>query len=107
MRNVTRLGIASLGFAVLGVLLPVLLIAVGNSSSATVTRGGPTFLGYILLGLSVLLYLGLEVLALTCGVAARRTKAGATGMILSGLLLFSTLALILIGLGLTVDAKVL
>jgi hypothetical protein len=78
----TTLGKASLVTSIVGVALPAsLAILAAVFLNGRPKEQGPSF------GLCVLLFVVLELIALGCGVAARRTPTGKAGLVISGILL--------------------
>jgi predicted Ser/Thr protein kinase len=80
-RPLPVLGVISLGAAIGGLVLPVLL-AIGGASLASVLRVPGTFYA-----LCFVLGPVLELVALGCGIAARRSRPGRAGLITSAIAL--------------------
>ena len=83
--NTATLGAASLWTSVAGFVLPVCMAVLGLRLARPGGRMGPSDEETNVVLLCLGLFVTLELVALGCGIAARRTAAGKAGLVISGI----------------------
>jgi hypothetical protein len=98
----SALGKASLWTAIIGIVLPASLAVLVAVFLTRPVLGQDPGIAYALCGV---IFVILQLVALGCGIAARRTPTGRAGMVISAILLVLGVGLAAFKLGVSVSSK--